>query len=124
MKEFVEKLMSMLEKQIFSAELHNYEWEGQTVHNLLCLGDVKNVAEQLAEEYGKETNVPSKWIPCSERLPEESLNSVLGWDEYRERCCFVQYLGGRWVLGNDVESVKITAWMPVPDPYKPTKEVM
>lgn len=35
------------------------------------------------------------WIPCSERMPEESLNSVIGWDEYRERCCFVQYYGGR-----------------------------
>lgn len=58
------------------------------------------------------------WIPCSERLPEESLNSVLGWDEYRQRCCFVQYYGGRWIFGNDIESVKITAWMPLPKPYK------
>lgn len=51
MKEFVEKLMSMLEKQIFSAELHDYGWEGQTVHNLLVLGDVKDIAEQLLEEH-------------------------------------------------------------------------
>ena len=58
------------------------------------------------------------WIPCSERLPEESLNSVLGWDEHRKRCCFVQYIGGRWVLGNDDESVKITAWQPLPELYK------
>ena len=57
------------------------------------------------------------WIPCSERLPEESLNSVIGWDEYRQRCCFVQYLGGRWVLGDDVESVKIAAWQPLPEEY-------
>ena len=28
-----------------------------------------------------------RWIPVEERLPEESLNSVIGWDEYRERCC-------------------------------------
>lgn len=59
----------------------------------------------------------SEWIPCSERLPEESLNSVIGWDEYRKRCCFVQYYCGRWILGNDVDSVKITAWMPLPEPY-------
>lgn len=57
------------------------------------------------------------WIPCSERLPEESLNSVIGWDEYRRRCCFVQYLGGRWILGNDVDSVKIVAWQPLPEAY-------
>lgn len=63
-------------------------------------------------EYGK-------WIPVSERLPEESLNSVIGWDTYRNRCCFVQYLGGRFVLGDDIDSVNITAWMPLPEPYKP-----
>lgn len=58
------------------------------------------------------------WIPCSERLPEESLNSVLGWDEYRERECFVQYYGRRWNLGDNRESVKIIAWQPLPEPYK------
>ncbi len=58
------------------------------------------------------------WIPCSERLPEESLKSVLGWDEYSQRCCFVQYYNGRWIFGNAIESVKITAWQPVPAPYK------
>ena len=57
------------------------------------------------------------WIPVEDRLPEESLNSVIGWDEYRKRCCFVQYYCGRWILGNDVGSVKITAWMPLPEPY-------
>nr|DAI07179.1 MAG TPA: Protein of unknown function (DUF551) [Bacteriophage sp.] len=60
----------------------------------------------------------SVWIPVSERLPEESLNSVIGWDTYRNRCCFVQYLGGRFVLGDDIDSVNVTAWMPLPEPYR------
>lgn len=60
-------------------------------------------------------NQKEKWIWCSERMPEESLNSVIGWDLYRERCCFVQYYDGRWVLGND-EPVDIIAWMPLPTP--------
>ena len=63
-------------------------------------------------------NTDNGWIPCSERLPEESLNSVIGWDEYRQRCCFVQYYGGRWILGNDIDSVKIIAWQPLPEPFK------
>lgn len=58
------------------------------------------------------------WIPVSERLPEESLNSVIGWDTYRNRCCFVQYLGGRFVLSDDIDSVNVTAWMPLPEPYR------
>lgn len=57
-----------------------------------------------------------RWIPVEERLPEESLNSVIGWDEYRERCCFVQYYAGSWHLGD--ESVRIIAWMPLPEPYQ------
>lgn len=67
-----------------------------------------------AEEQGQY----GKWIPVSERLPEESLNSVIGWDTYRNRCCFVQYLGGRFVLGDDIYSVNVTAWMPLPEPYR------
>lgn len=59
----------------------------------------------------------NEWIPVEERMPEQSLNSVIGWDAYRERCCFVQYYMNEWILGNH-ESVKIVAWMPVPQPYK------
>lgn len=51
MNKFIEKLMSELEKKCFSAELHDYNWQGETVHNLLILGDVKDIVEQLAEEY-------------------------------------------------------------------------
>ena len=61
-----------------------------------------------------------RWIPVEERLPEESLNSVIGWDKYRERCCFVQYYAGSWHLGD--ESVRIIAWMPLPEPYQGEKE--
>ena len=55
-----------------------------------------------------------EWVSVDERLPEESLNSVIGWDEYRERCVFVQYYKGEWILG-DHESVKITHWMSLPE---------
>lgn len=61
------------------------------------------------------------WIPVEERLPDESLNSVIGWDEYRERCCFVQYYGGRWMLRADREPIKITHWRPLPEPYRPER---
>ena len=72
----------------------------------------KNIVQEVAEEYN------GGWIPCSARLPKESLNCVIGWDEYRQRCCFVQYYGGRWILGNDIDSVEIIAWQPLPEPYK------
>ena len=75
--------------------------------------------EKLARlEDAEDTNVPGKWIPISERLPEESLKSVIGWDAYRKRCCFVQYLNGGFVLGNGEDIVEIIAWMPLPEPYR------
>ena len=75
--------------------------------------------ERFFKEYVPEINVGNinYWIPVSERLPEESLESVIGWDYYRERCVFVQYYGGRWRLPN-IESVIITAWQPMPQAYK------
>ena len=81
--------------------------------------DYISAAEKLADyEDAEEHGQDGKWIPVSERLPEESLNSVIGWDTYRNRCCFVQYLGGRFVLGDDIYSVNVTAWMPLPEPYR------
>ena len=86
--------------------------------------------ELVNEEYWKELmemaitalQNQSVWIPVSERLPEESLNSVIGWDTYRNRCCFVQYLGGRFVLGYDIDGVNVTAWMPLPESYSTDAE--
>ena len=76
---------------------------------------VGKMLKELNEEQRKH-----RWIPVEERLPEESLNSVIGWDKYRERCCFVQYYAGSWHLGD--ESVRIIAWMPLPEPYQGKKE--
>ena len=75
---------------------------------------VGKMLKELNEEQRKH-----RWIPVEERLPEESLNSVIGWDKYRERCCFVQYYAGSWHLGD--ESVRIIAWMPLPEPYQGKK---
>lgn len=42
------ELLENLEKEIFSAELYGDEWDGQTVDNLLCLGNVAAVIEEIA----------------------------------------------------------------------------
>lgn len=58
------------------------------------------------------------WIPVSEGLPEESLNSVIGWDEYRKRCVFIQFVDGQFKSCGTEQTFNITAWMPLPEPYK------
>lgn len=103
-----EKIIERLEEKSVLIEASNFtEW------NVVDIRDAIKIVNQVAEEYG------DGWIPCSERLPDESLNSILGWDEYRERCVFVQYYSGRWHIGNDDESVEIIAWQPLPRSYNP-----
>ena len=75
----------------------------------LCSPDTLMIANSLPYE--------DNWIPVSERLPEESLNSVIGWDAYRERCVFVQYIDGHFQITGSTESFNIVAWQPVPEPY-------
>lgn len=72
---------------------------------------------------GKGTNVLSNngWIPVEERLPEE-MTDVL--------CCFedgtVQTLWQNWensglggYLDDNLNPIKVIAWQPLPEPYKP-----
>lgn len=80
--------------------------------NFYGIGGVE-VLKQIINEQPK----VGEWIPVEERLPEQSLNSVIGWDTYRERCVFVQYYMNEWILGNH-ESVNIVAWQPLPEPYE------
>lgn len=102
MQEVFEKIINRFKKLKGSDALAN-----------MFISDVIKVIQQKAADYN------DGWIPCSERLPEESLNSVIGWDSYRERCVFVQYLQGQWKLGN-WEAVNITHWMNMP--YQPKGE--
>lgn len=73
---------------------------------------IKDMAKMSKKIIEKHMN--DAWIPVEDRLPDESLNSVIGWDEYRERCCFVQYYAGKWALRVDREPIKITHWRPLP----------
>ena len=79
---------------------------------------------EMAEALGMAINAleQTKWIPVSDRLPEESLNSVIGWDAFRERCVFVQFFHGRFQIVGRAESFDIKAWMPLPEPYKAESE--
>lgn len=73
---------------------------------------------EIVDEAIKNIEIKPEWIPVTERLPEESLNSVIGWDGYRERCVFVQYIDGHFQITGKPESFDIVAWMPLPEPYK------
>lgn len=111
--------MNVLEKILEEIENHAIEFEFFGVcDDYVSVGWIKEIIISHMDEVENDG-----WILVEEGLPEESLNSVIGWDEYRERCCFVQYYGGRWILGNDTEPVKITYWCNIPErPYNPSVE--
>lgn len=110
--------MRMISEQIENLKVLQKElFRSEKAISSLIVRDAINTIETLSAKV-RANNLNGGWIPCSERLPEESLNSVIGWDAYRERCCFVHYLGGRWILGDDTETVKIIAWQPLPEPYR------
>ena len=70
---------------------------------------------------GKDTNVPSNegWIPVEERLPEdERMVLVTCQTKKGIRSTNRAYYDGAFWYGSGSMS-SVTAWQPLPDPYKP-----
>lgn len=66
---------------------------------------------------------PGEWIPCSERLPEESgTYTVTAYDGATRRVTYAKYQKRlkRWELTGARAYWRVVAWMPLPKPY--TKE--
>lgn len=79
---------------------------------------LKEVAEAVD---AKDTNVPSKWIPCSERLPENAMNVIAQFSS--GTVTELRYAGNGIFEGIYEYSTKvIIAWMPLPEPYKQNDE--
>ena len=83
------------------------------IKQAIALNFAKGIVQEVAEEYN------SGWIPCSERLPEES-GEYLTW---------VEYDGDRFIAIDEIDcdgiikewncstDYKIIAWQPLPQPY-------
>ena len=86
---------------------------------------------EIQDKYGVKAKYyrEPRWIPCSERLPEEDDVEVLctvkqqNKTDYSEIIIVEQgcYFYGTWLLSYDNQRVncsrEVLAWMPLPEPY-------
>ena len=105
----LEKILEELEKYTFSAEVYDDDFNGETITNLICLGNVREVLEK---------HMDGGWIPVEERLPPERGKYL----------CTAESLGYSYVIVghynnpgwmNDYCGQRVVAWQPLPEPYRP-----
>ena len=67
----------------------------------------------------------SEWIPVSERLPEKNLWVLVTCDRYGYSYTDIMRRHNfreAWTDGDNIYTYEITAWMPLPEPYKAESE--
>lgn len=85
----------------------------RTDYTGLAIEDVKKVTDEVVKEIKALPSAEPRWIPCSERLPERGIDvlTVDGYGEY-ELNHIINEEDGEWYWE------PVTAWMPLPEPYK------
>lgn len=89
-----------------------------------CAEEHTQLAEWLKEL--KQLREQTRWTPCSEGSPDEEeivLVTDLGSIEFGKLICGL--FGDLWLIWLDNcwdEATKVTAWMPLPKPYKAESE--
>lgn len=63
----------------------------------------------------------SRWIPVSERLPEETGKCIVtAFDGTKNRTTYAHFQKtvGNFILTGRRSAWRVTAWMPMPEPYE------
>ena len=124
----LEKILEELEERVnHRKRLVRYEKKNGTITDVVrnqgALEELV-VIEKIIRSHMNEvndTNVPSDWIPCSERLPEKP---VFGEDSYIVQTNNIItpfsafWNGEEWTDESDNKVKGVIAWQPLPKRYK------
>ena len=117
----VDKVVEMLEEECFSPiDYPGYAVDIEKAIEIVEEGGVdggKRGKSEDAEELRSNSDVASKWVPCSERLPENAMNVIAQFSS--GTVTELRYAGNGIFEGIYEYSTKvIIAWMPLPEPYR------
>ena len=114
-----------------SKEHYIHPQDGRFVEEVVLLNDVEEIIRKHMSGKGKDAHMNDGWIPVGERLPEEEVSVLAQWEKY-DKYLNVKliYLDVMWLDDaekkvfetiNGVPNGKVTAWRPLPEPYRPER---
>ena len=117
----VDKVVEMLEEECFSPiDYPGYAVDIEKAIEIVEEGGVdegKRGKSEDAKELRSNSDATSKWVPCSERLPENAMNVIAQFSS--GTVTELRYAGNGIFEGIYEYSTKvIIAWMPLPEPYR------
>ena len=87
---------------------------------LVELDDVISILAKHIRETHNSSESPNSWIPVSERLPERCNYYIVTDFGAVEEAYYNS--DGRWFSKDGDKLKDVTAWMPLPEPWKEAKE--
>ena len=84
----LEKILYELEKRIFTAEVYNDDFDGTTITNLICFGDVRDILEK---------HMNDGWIPVEKfGLPHSNEHDFRFWVTIQYTNGFRHTIKAKW----------------------------
>ena len=136
----IDKVVQELEKIRAKETCNKEKCDTKEICRICVVDDAIEIVKQKAEKFGTDINVVSNgWIPCSERLPEESGYYLVTYHDWSDGNFLPKYddtyvrrlhyqISEHFVGWNYPKNVddraendchkEVIAWQPLPEPYK------